>query len=38
MPEGKRTTVARLETTLLKRNETLAPHSAVVYQVTVGAY
>ncbi len=37
-PTATRTTVARLETTLLKRSETMPPHSAVVYEVTVGAY
>jgi len=38
MPGEKSAAVARLETTLLERSETMAPHSVVVYQVTVGAY
>ena len=38
MPDGGKKAVGQLETRLLKRTETMEPHSALVYQVTVGAY
>ncbi len=38
MPDGGKKAVGQLETRLLKRTETMEPHSAVVYEVTVGTY